>query len=720
MQASKGENPDLARMRDHTRALCTTVIQHSLGRYKMNYMKTRTLLSAWALGASMLASTAMAAPAANSRVWVEFAPGKGADIERALKANGGQMHHRFEQLHAFAVTLPTSALNGLRNNPSVVSIEEDAKRYPMAQSVPYGIDSVQARDVWDANRDAIIDSGAPTGAGRMVCIIDSGIYSAHEDFAGVNLVGGYPADWGTDLCGHGTHVAGTIAAANNNLGVVGVTPGTTSLYFVKVFGDDCSWTYSSDLVDAANRCEAAGANVISMSLGGSSKSRAEDVAFQRLYDNGILSIAAAGNDGNTRNSYPASYSSVMSVAAVDENNVVASFSQQNSAVEIAAPGVSVLSTVPYLATNTLSVGGTTYSGGQIEFALLGTATGAVANGGLCDSVGAWSGKVVMCERGTISFFDKVVNVQNGGGVAAVLYNNVAGGFSGTLGAGNTSTIPAISLSQADGQAIVANSLGLSGDVVSSLTKPASGYDHFDGTSMATPHVSAVAALVWSSDTTRSNVDIRNALTQTALDLGAAGRDNAYGYGLVQAHSAWQFLGGAGGGNIPPTASFSNSCTLLGCSFDASASGDADGSITSYAWDFGDGSSAVGVTASHSYAASGTYTVTLTVTDDLNATTSASKNLSVSDGTGDVTAPVISAVSSANLKGNSFSISWTTDEASTTEVTLTCCGTFTDTTLVTQHSKTFNGSKKALYEYSVSSTDAAGNKSTAGPFLHQND
>ena len=198
-------------------------------------------------------------------------------------------------------------------------LPDDAPRYLMAQSVPWGIDRVQARDIWDADRDGTVDAGAPTGAGVQVCIIDSGLYTAHEDIVGENVIGGYPSGWDTDLCGHGTHVAGTIAAANNNTGVVGVSPGEVSLYIFKVFGDDCAWAYSSDLIDAANRCAAAGVDIISMSLGGG-RSTPEETAFNNLYSQGILSIAAAGNDGDTSMSYPASYDSVVSVAATDVNN----------------------------------------------------------------------------------------------------------------------------------------------------------------------------------------------------------------------------------------------------------------------------------------------------------------------------------------------------------------------------------------------------------------
>lgn len=583
--------------------------------------------------------SAMAEPA-TERVLVEFAPGQKGAIRSAVSRAGGAIHYEFDNLNTMAVSLPAAAVENLSRNPNVLFIEEDVVRYPMGETTPYGITNVQAPDVWAGDGSG----NGPTGAGRLVCIIDSGLMTSHEDFAGVNVVGGYPSNWNSDSCGHGTHVAGTIAAANNSLGVVGVAP-DVSLYIVKVFdGDGCGWSYSSTLIDAANRCASAGADVINMSLGGGRASRTEENGFNNLYSQGVLSIAAAGNDGSTTKSYPASYDSVVSVAAVDSNNLVADFSQKNSAVEVAAPGVDVLSTVPWLSRNDLTVDGVTYAGNYIDFAALGSASGALVDGGLCTSTnGAWSGKVVLCERGDVSFYDKVNNVQNSGGTAAVLYNNVPGGFLGTLGDGFSSTIPAISLSQEDGQYLVANKLGQNGAVVSQTSKPDSGYEAWNGTSMATPHVAGVAALVWSADASLTNVDIRNALTSTALDLGTAGKDNSYGYGLVQAYAAWQAIGGGAGDPGDP-----------------------------------------------------------------------------GDPVDPGTAPVISNVSSAIVKRNGqFSISWNTDVPATSEVILTCCGSYTSSTLTTNHSMTFTGTKGASYEFYVQSTDANGNSSISGPFTHQN-
>ncbi|WP_199351180.1 S8 family serine peptidase [Haliangium ochraceum] len=469
---------------------------------------------------------------------------KNAAGRSAIHAAGGQVAMNLEKHGLMAMYLPDTARKGLLNNPNIEYVEPDPVR-KLATATPYGLGMVQADQV-------IADTSSPVAADLTVCIIDSGIKADHPEFAGLEVAGTQDSSatpFSDDLCGHGTHVAGTVAGAT-----VGVAPDAVGIYAVKVFeGADCGWSFASGLIGALDACEAAGAKVVSMSLGGSVKSRSEERAFADANGRGVLSIAAAGNDGNTRMSYPASYDSVMSVAALDEAGAIATFSQQNSQVEIAAPGVAVDSAYPY--ESSLTVGGTKYAGKAIEFAALGNVSGAVVDGGLCDSVGSFAGAVVMCERGAISFFDKVANAQAGGAAAAVIYNNAPGNFDGTLGEGNTSTIPAISLSQEDGGAIVASLLGTTGTVNSGL---GDGYAALDGTSMATPHVSGVAAAIWSRVPDATNNEVRAALNATAIDLGAAGRDDAFGNGLVQAKAALDFLkdGGGGGECLPAGASCS--------------------------------------------------------------------------------------------------------------------------------------------------------------------
>ena len=515
-------------------------------------MKQRNLAAALgaALSISFVSATAFAAGAGQERVIVQFKPGFAG--ESSLRAAGGQIHHVLGN-DTFAVTLPAQAAQALRDhNPNVAYVEEDVIRKPFGQVTPYGITNVQAPQT--------VATGAD-GTGIKVCIIDSGIKADHEDFAGIAMTG-YPSGWNTDDCGHGTHVAGTIAAANNSVGVVGVSPGKVSFHIVKVFsGEACGWSYASTLVDAANRCASAGAKIISMSLGGGGSSTTENNAFANLNNQGILSIAAAGNDGNTTKSYPASYDSVMSVAAVDVNNVKADFSQFNNAVDIAAPGVGVLSTYPSR-DGAVTVGTTTYMASAMEGSPATTASGALVSGGRCTAPGSWAGKVVLCERGDIAFADKVLNAQNGGAAAAIIYNNVSGGFGGTLGTTVTS-IPSVSMSREDGLALVAS--GGTASVSAVKQTNVNGYAYLDGTSMATPHVSGVAAIVWSAKATATNAQVRDAMTSTALDIDAAGYDNNTGHGLVQSFDATEALlgGGGGGADAPASLSATNTGVVKG-------------------------------------------------------------------------------------------------------------------------------------------------------------
>lgn len=512
--------------------------------------------------ASIALLQGMATAAESSRVYVNFKPGKKALAKGLIQNASGVVHHEFDELNAVATTLPVTAIQALRNNPNIEFLEDDPPRYLFSHSeaneiIPYGLDMVQATAVWDANHDGVIDTGATTGTGIKVGVIDSGIFVGHEDFGGVSI-SGYNGNlpWNQDGSGHGTHVCGTIAASLNGKGVVGVSPGTIQLFMVRVFGDSGTWAYSSTLLDAAQRCQKAGCKIISMSLGGSLKSRTEEQGLNALYNNGagLLLIAAAGNDGTTRTSYPAGYASVVSVAAIDSSKTVADFSQKNSDVEVCAPGVGVLSTVPYTDTSAVTVGTTTTKGTHIEFAAQGDASGTLVDGGIGDQTNLnWSGKIALIQRGTLSFFDKVKNAQANGAAGVIIYNNVSGGFSGTLGEGNSSTIPAIGISLEDGNDLKSTALGLMANLTSRILSNTSGYAEYDGTSMATPHVSAVAALVWSAvGNSKTAAQIRTALQVTAEDLGTAGRDTAYGYGLVQAKAAIDNLGGPGSGNNDTT------------------------------------------------------------------------------------------------------------------------------------------------------------------------
>ncbi len=486
-----------------------------------------------------------------SRVIVAYKDGSAAKIKNAVAAARGSVKLEITDTNAMAIELPTAALKGLAANPNVEYVEEDVKRYPFAlanasaapyqlgQMVPYGIPMVQA--------DLLPDGNA---GNRMVCIIDSGYNLAHEDLSSNNVTGEFDPKgtgwWYDDTNSHGTHVAGTIAAINNSgTGVVGVAANKKlKLHIVKVFGAD-GWAYSSTLAKAAKLCGKAGANVVSMSLGGGSPSRTEMQAFINLQAKGVLSIAAAGNDGNTTISYPAGYASVMMVGAVDSAKNWASFSQYNPKVEIAGPGVDVLSTVPMNSGSAaaLTVGGAPFTAYPTTGTPQVTATAALADMGLGLTTNpAMAGKVCLIKRGEVSFAVKVTNCQNSGGVGAVLWNNVPESFGATLGTAVTS-IPSASVSGVDG-ALLMGRLGES----TTLAITGVSYAYFSGTSMATPHVAAVAALVWSYFPSCTGEQIRATLRKSAQDLGDAGRDDKYGHGLVQAKAAHSRILANGCGN----------------------------------------------------------------------------------------------------------------------------------------------------------------------------
>ena len=477
-----------------------------------------------------------------------------------LSRQGARIHHVLAKRNAIAAELSPATVKALKADPTVEYVERDLPRFPMSQQVPYGYTMVQA--------DLVSDQFA---SNQTVCVIDSGLGLPHEDFNDANISGTNDIGTGNwfDAGGpHGTHVAGTIAALNNDVGVVGVLPnGNVKLHIVKVFNDD-GWGYSSTLAQAVDTCVQNGSTVINMSLGGAGSNITESNAMQAAYDAGVLLIAAAGNDGNTALSYPASYDSVVSVAAVDDTQTHADFSQRNAQVELAGPGVAVRSTYPTgtALDATLTVNATAYSVNPMTGSGTADFTAELAGCGLgletCTDV---ADKICLIERGEVAFGLKVESCQAGGGIGAIIYNNEPGNFSGTLGDAPTTTIAAVSLSQEDGQLLLAQ---LGSDA--SLFAGAANYGLMDGTSMASPHVAGVAALVWSHYPDCSNAQIRSALAATATDLGAPGRDTSYGHGLVQTKAAVDYLAefGCEGDDIepppPPTATeLSNGETVSG-------------------------------------------------------------------------------------------------------------------------------------------------------------
>ena len=289
------------------------------------------------------------------------------------------------------------------------SAEIDAEaRLQDVQSMDWGIPKIGVNRVW----------GLTTGKGIKVAVIDSGIQRDHPDLV-ANVKGGInftsdrsSAEWYMDGHGHGTRVSGIIAALNNDIGVVGVTP-DAELYGVRVLNDTGGGNIS-DLISGLYWVADNGMDVANMSLGYSNVPNPYQVnqALDYAYNKGVVLVASAGNNGGTDNvaMYPGAYSqAVISVGATDEVDNIAFFSQHGPTVEIAGPGVRI---------NSTAIGG-------------------------------------------------VYNAKN-------------------------------------------------------------------GTSSSAPYVAGVAALILSVNPDMTPAQLRERIDSTAIDLGAPGRDDYYGYGLINA------------------------------------------------------------------------------------------------------------------------------------------------------------------------------------------
>lgn len=203
----------------------------------------------------------------------------------------------------------------------------------------------------DADVDAVEAWNVTTGGDTRVAIIDSGVAADNGDispqvaervnFSDKTILG--PDDY--DRYGHGTHVAGIVAAiANNSAGVAGVCPGC-SILDVKVLNDSGSGS-SSGIAKGIDWAATHGAKVINMSLGQRVSSRTLEAAVNNAWNQGVVIVAAAGNAGTQAQVYPGAYPNVIAVAATDNNDAKASFSSYGKWVDVAAPGVSVYSTFP--------------------------------------------------------------------------------------------------------------------------------------------------------------------------------------------------------------------------------------------------------------------------------------------------------------------------------------------------------------------------------------
>jgi subtilisin family serine protease len=428
------------------------------------------------------------------------------------------------------------------------------------QIVPYGIDLVHAPQVWSVGR----------GENINVAIVDTGVDSTHPDLKD-NYAGGFnayaPNGQPIDDHRHGTHVAGTVAAENNDIGVVGVAP-SARIWAVKVldttgFGDNEHIAAGIDWIIAKKR-EIGGNWIISMSLGSKDPSDIEEAAVKRAAAEGILLVAAAGNNSWPFLDYPAAYDNVMAVAAVDSDKKLATFTNSGSTLSVAAPGVNVISTVP---TGVSFVADVQSSAGDLfaASALRGSPkTDFDGDFIFCgygrpeDIPSAVTGKIALIRRGNpdrpMTFNEKVRNAKASGAKAVIILNGkeniddegiwtliLPDCSDATKGCHDSDDDVAfdwpltVGMTYADGEKLLA----LIGKATITESYRADDYARFSGTSMATPHVSATAALIWSLNPTLTAQQVRAAIEDTAEDLGTPGVDPQYGHGVINALAAAQ-------------------------------------------------------------------------------------------------------------------------------------------------------------------------------------
>jgi len=321
-----------------------------------------------------------------------------AAYDEILERTGAVKIKSLPLVNASVVLAGPASERALKQRAEVQRLDEDAVVYALAKPskvgkpppapqpdefLPWGVDRIDADLVWDVDGNLMVDSGANAGGGVKVAVLDTGLDLDHPDLVS-NIKGGIntinPNKSADDDNGHGSHVAGIIAALDNTVGVLGVAP-QAQLYAVKVLNRQGSG-FVSDIIEGLQWSIANGMQVINMSFGTSSDVQSLHDAITAAYRSGIVLVAAAGNSGPEDNTvlYPARYPEVIAVSATDTTDTVASWSSRGPEVELAAPGVNIYSTYKGGSYNTLS--GTSMASPHVA----GTAALVIASG-IADSNG---------------------------------------------------------------------------------------------------------------------------------------------------------------------------------------------------------------------------------------------------------------------------------------------------------------------------------------------
>ena len=593
-----------------------------------------------------------------------------ANVESAL-ATGEEVVHRNDALGYFAVRVPdeaqaqaaSSVAKRIERQDGVAYVEPNATYYTQLQpddaqfASQYAPQQVNAPTAWDTT----LGSSDVT-----VAIVDNGTHYDHQD-----LQAQFGAEKGRDFVNddsdpkpgagtvHGTHVAGIASATTDNgTGVAGMSNST--LLAAQVLGSQGGSL--TDIADGIQWTADQGADIINMSLGGGGFSQTLKDAVGYAVSQGALPICAAGNNGSRGVSYPAAYEECVAVSAIDSSENLASFSQYGPSVDVAAPGVDVLATVPSDDYDTLS--GTSMAC---------PAASGVAALGLAANP-SW-GPEELRQNLKSSAVDIGLGDEEQGAGRVDAANIVEGGGDPPDNQAPSASVTASSTDVSVGDTVEFDASG-SSDADGSISSYQWSFGDGDSASGATVSHSYSSTGDYTATVTVTDddgaTDSASVTVSVTSDGGGGGcdapawdPDEVYSGGDQVSHDGflweanwwtqgdepgaggqwgpWEQLQECDGGEDPPsneapsasvTASSTDVTVGDSVEFDATGSTDADGSIASYDWVFGDGSSASGATVSHSYSSTGDYTATVTVTDDDGATDSASVTVSVSsDGGG---------------------------------------------------------------------------------------
>jgi hypothetical protein len=708
---------------------------------------TIAVLSVWSLvlGGSAVFPVTSEAAVDTERVVVVFHgdvsdPGQAArEIAGGLGATLGFVYHH--ALRGFSAEVPANRLNALSRDPRVAYFESDHEFHTFAQDLPTGVDRADA----DRNPHAAID-GTDTRVDVDIAIIDTGIDYTHPDLYVTRATDCtssvfFPQCSGStgnliDKNGHGTHVAGSAAALDNDIGVVGVAPGAR-LWSVKVLDQNgsgyLSWiiagidavTQHSDEIDVAN-----------MSLGCECSSTALDDAITNSVAAGVVYAVAAGNSAKDASTFsPANHPDVITVSALsdfdglagaaglptcraDQDDTLADFSNFGPLVELAAPGVCITST--WLDGTYRTISGTSMASPHVAgaAALFIATSGRDRNSdGVIDKSDTDSVRATLVDAALPQGHEcGYVNerASEGSTEPLLFVNAVAFGGDGTCGVAGGNQPPTVTITNPPDGATVSGTVTITADATDDhdvaqveffVDDVSIGVDNSpsDGWSVDwdTTAVSDGAHSIAATATDGAN--------QTGTDSVSVTVDNADSVDSPPSVSITEPTDGdtvAGAITIVAAASDDDAVTEVEFSYQA------DGGSFLIGTD-GDGSDGWFVDWNTANVSDGGYTISATATDSTGQTATDSISVTV-----DNTAPVIQNIAVGGVTSSSADISWGTDEAADSQVEYgTSSGGYTDSaynaSLVLNHQVSLTGLESGTtYYFRVSSTDAVGNTSVS--------